>query len=128
MTDLDTRRKIDALLQTFYQQARTDELLGPVFLGALGHGDWSGHLGTVTDFWCTVLLGESSYPGGFMWKHMRLPIAAAHVDRWTEMFSSLIRETHMGPVTEEALRRVEIMGEVLRAKIKPRGERGPIIQ
>jgi len=117
LSDLNTRPHVVALVNTFYTRARTDALLGPVFFGALGDGDWSHHLEVVTNFWCTVLLGERSYPGGFMWKHLRLPLRAEHVDRWQALFSELLVTTHAGPVTDEALRRVNIMGEVLRAKL-----------
>ncbi|PHI20541.1 sec-independent protein translocase TatC [Lewinellaceae bacterium SD302] len=117
-TDLDSRPRIEDLVQEFYNRARTDALLGPVFFGALGDGDWSHHLGVVNNFWCTVLLGERSYPGGFMWKHLQLPLRAEHVDRWRALFTDLVISTHKGPMTDEALRRVNIMAEVIKAKLE----------
>lgn len=117
LTDLDSRSRIEDLVQEFYTRARTDALLGPVFFGALGDGDWSHHLGVVANFWCTVLLGERSYPGGFMWKHLQLPLRTEHVDRWRTLFTDLLQSTHAGPMTNEALRRVDIMAEVLKTKL-----------
>lgn len=117
LPDIRSRQDVESLVRKFYAIARTDELLGPVFFGALGDGDWSHHLGVVSNFWCTVLLGERSYPGGFMWKHLRLPLRAEHADRWALLFTDLLKTTHQGAITNEALRRVGIMVEVLKAKL-----------
>lgn len=128
ISDLNDREAVESLVDQFYQQARTDELLGPVFLGALGSGDWSGHLRVVSDFWCTILLGERSYPGGFMWKHLRLPLRAEHAERWATLFTALVKDTHAGPFADEALRRVEIMKAVLIAKLAHRDGGSTVIQ
>lgn len=130
LPDIQSRQDVESLVQQFYAIARTDALLGPVFFGALGDGDWSHHLGVVSNFWCTVLLGERSYPGGFMWKHLRLPLRAEHVDRWALLFTDLLRTTYEGKVTDEALRRVSIMVEVLKSKLamKDAGPGGSSIQ
>ena len=120
MQDIQHRQDIESLVDTFYGLARTDNLLGPVFFGALGTGDWSHHLEVVSNFWATVLLGERSYPGGFMWKHLRLPLRTEHVDRWAETFTALVQKSYAGPVADEALRRVAIMAEVLKTKITQR--------
>lgn len=122
MPDLSTRHDIEQLVAAFYAEARTDDLLGPVFFGALGDGDWSAHLAVVSNFWCTVLLGERSYPGGFMYKHLRLPLRAEHVERWVSRFSLLLVQHYEGPRADEALRRVAIMREVLIAKIAQRDQ------
>ncbi|OAV43934.1 group III truncated hemoglobin [Lewinella sp. 4G2] len=121
MKDIKDRSDIEVLVATFYQQAREDELLGPVFFGALGEGDWSDHLEVVTNFWCTVLLKEASYPGGFMWKHMRLPIGTEHVLRWGQLFTHLVNASYVGPVAEEMVGRVSIMQSVLITKLSRRG-------
>ena len=120
LPDLSSRAAVEALVADFYALARTDQLLGPVFFGALGDGDWLHHLEVVSNFWCTVLLGERSYPGGFMYKHLRLPLRTEHVERWVSLFSVLIVKSYAGPHTDEALRRVAIMREVLLTKLAAR--------
>lgn len=120
LPDIKDRQDVENLVHHFYTIARTDALLGPVFFGALGDGDWSPHLKVVSDFWATVLLGERSYPGGFMWKHLRLPLRSAHVDRWATLFKETLSAAYQGAVTDEALRRVDIMAQVLRSKLAVR--------
>jgi hemoglobin len=84
---------IEHLVHRFYDKARADALLGPVFGSKIG--DWDHHLAQMCRFWSSVALMSGSYHGSPMPKHMVLPIDAAHFDRWLALFEETAHE--VGP-------------------------------
>ena len=92
---LGGRPGLERLLERFYDRARHDEVLGPIF-GAHIH-DWDSHLQTVTNFWSNHTGGPVIYRGG-MGKHLRLGLAESHFDRgltlWEENAVAEVGEAH----------------------------------
>lgn len=81
---------IRRLVHTFYDRVRLDPLLGPVFEAQID--DWDEHLQKLCDFWSNVVLRTGRYQGRPMQKHLRLPIQAAHFDRWLTLFRTTAAE------------------------------------
>jgi len=81
---------IERLVHRFYEKARADALLGPVFDSKVD--DWDHHLGQMCRFWSSVATMSGLYHGNPMPKHMVLPIDAAHFDRWLELFEETAQE------------------------------------
>jgi hemoglobin len=81
---------IQQLVQQFYQRARADELLGPIFASRVH--DWDAHLAHLYDFWSSVVLMSGRYHGQPMAAHASLPIEPRHFDRWLELFAQTARE------------------------------------
>lgn len=75
---------IERLVHAFYANVREDTLLGPVFEARVH--DWDTHLVRMCRFWSSVALMSGAYSGNPMAKHVRLPVDAAHFDRWLELF------------------------------------------
>jgi hemoglobin len=75
---------IRRLVHGFYDRARLDPLLGPVFASKVG--DWDHHLAKMCDFWSSVALMSGRYHGQPMVAHLPLPIGTPHFDRWLELF------------------------------------------
>jgi hemoglobin len=74
------------LVQTFYQDVRKDESLGPIFESRLA-GRWKPHLEKMCDFWSSVLLASGRFVGNPAVAHARLPgLGPEHFDRWIELF------------------------------------------
>lgn len=94
---------IRLLVQTFYDRARQDELIGPVFNGAVH--DWDDHIGKITDFWSSMLLKTGRYNGRPMRPHFLLPIKGAHFDRWLQLFEVTARELFSEPIAQEFISR-----------------------
>jgi hemoglobin len=91
---------ITDLVRTFYQRARADVLLRPVFDSAVA--DWDEHHRIVEDFWSRTLLETKRYKGHPYGVHARLPLLKPeHFDRWLELF----RQTAWEVLPEEAARR-----------------------
>jgi hemoglobin len=81
---------IERLVHRFYEKARADKRLGPVFESKVD--DWDHHLAQMCRFWSSVMLMPGTYHGNPMPKHMVLPIDAAHFDRWLALFEETARE------------------------------------
>ena len=85
-----TEAMIEHLVRGFYEKVRADEMLAPVFDAKIG--DWEPHLQQMFAFWSSVALMTGRYHGTPMVKHMRLPVDAAHFDRWLSLFEATARE------------------------------------
>src|SRR5690242_16044412 len=94
LQDILNRNDIELLVNTFYERAQKDELLGPVFNSKIS--DWSKHLNIMYTFWETVVLDAYTYKGTPFAKHMDLPINKTHFDRWIQLFHSVVDELFAG--------------------------------
>ena len=81
---------IERLVHGFYAKVRQDALLGPVFDARVEH--WDTHLVRMCRFWSSVALMSGAYSGNPMAKHVRLPVDAAHFDRWLALFEETAAE------------------------------------
>jgi hemoglobin len=75
----------------FYGKVRADDVLGPIFDGAIR--EWDAHLEKMCDFWSSVMLLSGRYKGAPMIAHMRLKaIRPEHFERWLALFRETARE------------------------------------
>jgi hemoglobin len=89
---------IARLVRTFYDRARDDALIGPIFNGAVA--DWDHHIAQITDFWSSMMLKTGRYDGRPMRPHLRLPLRAEHFDRWLQLFEATAREIFPAEIAE----------------------------
>lgn len=82
--------EIGRLVSAFYEKARQDAVLGPIF--ARHVSDWDDHLRRISDFWSSVVLRSGRYRGRPVPAHLPLNIDAVHFDRWLELFAATARE------------------------------------
>lgn len=71
---------IEAQVRAFYERARLDPTLGPVFEAAVE--DWEAHFATLTQFWSSALLGTRRYRGDALAVHRAQPIRPEFFDLW----------------------------------------------
>ncbi len=82
---------IHEVVVEFYQRARLDDLLGPVFDQYVQ--DWDFHLGRMTDFWAAALLRSGRYSGRPVERHRGIEeLSGAHFRRWVELFETTTRD------------------------------------
>src|SRR5690348_9354497 len=81
---------IERLVRAFYDRARLDPLIGPVFESKVH--DWEGHIAGMCAFWSSVTLMSGRYHGQPMVAHLPLPIDTPHFDRWLEIFAETARD------------------------------------
>lgn len=113
--DILHRTDIELLVNTFYERAQKDELLGPVFNSKIT--DWNKHLNIMYTFWETVVLDAYTYKGTPFNKHTDLPINKTHFDRWIQLFNSVIDELFVGENANNAKQRAQQFGTVFWSKL-----------
>ncbi len=104
---LPTEAMIHSVVHQFYAKVRADDLLAPVFAPRLGE-QWDEHLGTMVDFWSSVLLSSGRYRGRPLRVHGELGrITPAMWQRWLKLFSDTARELCSAPVAALFVERAE---------------------
>ena len=105
--DLDTRERVEAFVDAFYQRLLADERLAPIFLD-VARIDLQVHLPHIKDYWCKLLLGEQGYRRHTMNIHRELhaqrTLTAADFERWLGLFTATLDENYAGPYAEKARR------------------------
>lgn len=93
MTDtVVTEQDIARLVPEFYTRVRRDEMLGPIFDGAID--DWPHHLAKLQDFWSSVMLTSGRYKGQPMVAHVRheQKMSKEAFERWLAIWAETSRE------------------------------------
>lgn len=82
---------IHAVVHGFYARIREDDLLGPVFNGAIAAEQWPRHLAKMCDFWSSMLLRSGRYEGRPLPPHLAIPgLAEEHFRRWLTLFQATV--------------------------------------
>jgi hemoglobin len=115
--DIQNRKDIELLVNSFYIKVNHDALLSPVFNEFAGV-NWETHLPIMYDFWSTMLLGNKSYRGNPFMKHIPLPVNKIHFDRWLQLFLETVEEHYVGEVAEEAKTRARNIAGVFQYKLE----------
>jgi hemoglobin len=111
--DIVQREDVKLMVDKFYEKVQFDPLLMPVF----SHVDWPHHLPVMYDFWSSMLLGDQSYRGNPLQKHLPLPIDKAHFDRWLKLFRETIDENFDGDKAEEVKMRAQSIAGIFQLKM-----------
>lgn len=111
--DIETREHVVLLVNSFYEKVKADSLLGPVF----SHVDWPNHLPIMYNFWSSMLLGDRSYLGNPLQKHLPLKISKQHFERWLELFKTTVDEHFRGDKAEETKMRAESIAGIFQFKM-----------
>lgn len=117
MKDIETRKDIELLVDTFYQKVQQDDLIGPIFMERIAPEAWPTHLNRMYTFWTTILLNQPGYSGQPFEKHRDMPIEQAHFDRWVSLFKEIVDSLYEGPIAKDAKYRADLMGHLFLAKL-----------
>ncbi len=128
--DIQFRSDIELLIQSFYQKAKVDTLIGHFFTEVMTISI-EEHLPIIYEFWSSILLQEGQYKGMLIPKHLELdlksPITKEHMAKWQELFYITLDEHFSGPIAEDARNRVEIMGQLMLFKIEKSRNKNSIL-
>lgn len=111
--DIINRDDVKTLVDRFYDKVKADALLAPVF----SHVDWPHHLPVMYNFWSSILLGDQSYSGNPLQKHLPLPITQQHFSQWLHLFHQTIDEHFRGEKAEEAKMRAQSIAGIFQVKM-----------
>ncbi len=112
-----TRDQIYSLVVTFYESARKDEVLGPVFNSKVA--DWPHHNQILTDFWSTLLLNERSYKGNPINVHALIKALKPEMfDRWLVLWHATVDIVLAGTAQQDqAHRQADNMARTLKTRL-----------
>ena len=111
--ELTTRKDIEELVNRFYARVMTNELLGPLF----AHLDWTVHKPIMHNFWSSMMLGDNSYQGNPLAKHIPLNINKAHFAEWLLLFDQTVNDMFVGTAAEEIKTRANQIAGVFQVKL-----------
>lgn len=126
--DLSDRADLEVLVRSFYRQAATDDLLGPVFEAA--QVDWAGHIPKLVEFWAGQLFGERGYDGNPLQAHRPLqadtPFRPEHYERWLALFEDTVDDWFVGPTADLAKTKARKMAHALERLMDGVHDRGDV--
>ena len=111
--DIVHRDDVKILVDNFYDKVKGDPLLGPVF----NQVNWPHHLPIMYDFWSSMLLGDATYQGNPLQKHLPLRLRREHFDQWLAFFTKTIDENFSGEKAEEAKDRARSIAGIFQFKL-----------
>ncbi len=103
--DIQNRPDIELLVNTFYEKVRENKVLGYIF-NDVAKINWESHLPKMYSFWASILLGEHSFSGNPMQKHIALSKVTEMTDKefseWLYLFIETVDELFVGEKANEA--------------------------
>ncbi len=118
--DINNRKDIELLINSFYEKVRLDESLGYIFDEIAGV-DWENHLPVMYDFWETTLFHTGSYKRNAMQSHVDLNkkvlLTKAHFDQWLMLFKATVDELFDGEIANNAKTRAISIATMIQIKI-----------
>jgi hemoglobin len=117
---IQSREDIEILVDAFYKKVLINPLIGHFFTEVAQIG-LRQHMPVMYSFWETVLLGVMSFKGAPIPKHIELdrkmPLHKAHFDEWIRLWTETVYEHFEGEVADDAVKRANLMGELMLFKI-----------
>ena len=118
--DITTRTDVELLVNTFYEKVNDNKTLSPIF-NNVAKVDWPHHLPKMYSFWSSLLLGEQSYTGNPMVKHIDLSrqtdMTEVQFSTWLLLFNETVNELFAGEKAEEAKSRAANIARLMLHKI-----------
>jgi|SRR5436190_5429527 len=114
LKDITDRSDVVRLVDAFYAKVRVDAFLAPVFVNL----DWHNHVPTMYNFWSSMLLGEASYQGNPLQKHLHLDITSKHFETWLEIFEETVDELFDGTLAAEAKVRTRAIAKIFQHRMR----------
>ncbi|WP_407406134.1 group III truncated hemoglobin [Chryseobacterium sp.] len=121
MKNLETRKDIELLVNTFYTKIIKDDLIGFFFKDVV-NVDWDKHLPMMYSFWESILFGQMSYKGNPMQKHFPINQMQAmekiHFERWLLLWRTTIEENFIGFNATMAITKSENIANLMAYKME----------
>jgi hemoglobin len=118
--DIKNRDDIIALVNTFYEAVKRDDLIGPVFNERV-KVNWEKHLPVMYDFWENIVFYTGGYSGNPMQVHKQMhekfSLSAADFARWILLFTQTVNGLFEGENAELAKQRATSIATVMQMKI-----------
>lgn len=121
MADIQTRIDVEKLVDAFYKQVLSDELIGPFFTDVVVL-DWDVHIPIMYDFWESMLLDSGAYKRNAMLKHIALDekkkLEDVHFDRWVSLWEHTVNDHFAGKRAALAITKARQIGALIQHKLQ----------
>ena len=118
--DIKTREDIEQLITAFYEQVKTDEVIGYIFTKVVKM-DWPHHIPVIVNFWESILLDNPVYTKNAMEVHYTLnkkePLLPEHFKRWVQLFTGTVDDLFEGKTAALAKTRAKSIASVMQLKM-----------
>ncbi len=126
--DIESRDDVVLLVDSFYDKIKTNEILGHIF-NDVAKLNWEEHLPKMYSFWASLLLGEHSFSGNPMMKHVELskltPMTETEFSEWLSIFYQTIDDLFVGNTADEAKTRAANIARLMLHKIESADRKAP---
>ncbi|WP_343605435.1 group III truncated hemoglobin [Fluviicola sp.] len=112
MKQIESKKDIELLIETFYGKLLKDETVSHFFV----HLNLEEHLPRVVQFWAFILLDEAGYSANMMVKHASLDLDEASFDRWLKLFHETVDQFFEGEKAELAKQRSTLVAWTMKTK------------
>lgn len=124
MKDIEDRKDIIRLVDTFYAKVLKDEKIN-YFFTDVAKLNFEKHMPRMYDFWESTLLHSASYAGNTLKVHKDLneksSLEKQHFDTWIGLFKETVDELFSGTTAELAKQRAQSIAMVMQLKMnKPK--------
>jgi hemoglobin len=120
LNDIRTRKDVERLVESFYAQATTDDIIGHLFTD-VAQVDFVRHLPLMYDFWETLLFGVRKYKGNAMRAHFdlndKVPLVSAHFQRWLQIWEGAVDALFAGENAESAKERARYIARSIQLRL-----------
>lgn len=117
MSDIQSRKDIILLVDTFYKNLQENQRLNGLFDEFMTH-TWQVHHEKLYDFWQTVILKEMSYYGKPVSLHTKMNLTSEDFELWLTLWRSTVDSLFEGKNAERAKLRGKTMSEAFYKKLK----------
>lgn len=121
MHDITNLDDLIALVNTFYDRVRRDELIGPIFNTVIGE-NWDRHLPLMYSFWNSVIFGAEGYRGQAVGKHIQIDrqirLLPEHYNRWISLWRDTVDALFEGEKATLAKERAQTMLQLIQFKVE----------
>lgn len=120
MKDIEDRKDIELLVDTFYERVLKNEDIN-YFFTDVAKLNFEKHMPKMYDFWESTLFHTSNYAGNTLRVHRDLneksPLQKKHFDVWITLFKTTIDDLFMGTMAELAKQRAQSIAMVMQLKV-----------
>lgn len=124
MRDIEDRKDIELLVDTFYNSVLKDDSIN-YFFTDVAKLDFEKHMPRMYDFWESTLFHTASYAGNTLRVHKDLneksPLQKEHFETWIGLFKHTVDELFTGTTAELAKQRAQSIAMVMQMKVSGEG-------
>lgn len=118
--DIENRRDIEHLINSFYNKVKQDEVIGFIF-NDVAKVNWEKHLPVMYDFWENIIFLSNKYAGNPMVVHTHLnnlvPLTKEHFQRWLQLFTATVDELFEGGKANLSKEKAVSIATIMEVKI-----------